>query len=218
LAEGSVILTSESSTKQKAVTSDQGTQTELVEKESGTASEEFPASTTSLSRVVPQIQEYQARTASLAATQIVFTRPIKLSSREALQIQLKPQKFTRNWLASISVAFASVVVIIGVVYWVEALPAKVQALLWSSASTTIFTVGLLSYVTTSLLDALISASCNLLRWHLCARPGGVSMLTFTTLGNISFGDVLRLLIKSGEGFVKPWSSHRFWGFQRCSLF
>lgn len=114
---------------------------------------------------------------------------------------------------------ASVVVIFGIIYWAEALPAKIQKILWNNPQTTIFTVGLLSYLTVSLLDGLITESCNMLKWCLCARPEGVNLLTFTTLGKVGFVQILWLLFTSREKFLKCYSSpHIFWGFQRSSRY
>jgi len=170
-----------------------------------------PPSTVSPSDVVPQIQEDQARAANLAATQITFTRSTRSSSKSCLKIQLKPQKFTRNWQASVLVGLASIVVMFGAVYWAEVLPAKLQKLLWNDPQTTILTVGLLSYFTVSLLDGLITDSCNTLRWLLCSRAEGVSLVTFTSLGNIGPLQILWLFVNSRPRFTK---SHSLWGFQR----
>ena len=75
----------------------------------------IPTLTTSLSDVLEQqIPEDQARAASLAATQITFTRSPRQAAQSHLKIQLKSQKFTRNYPAPISAGLVSVVVMMGV--------------------------------------------------------------------------------------------------------
>jgi hypothetical protein len=204
--------------KENAATRHTATQTDLLVTgeelvQAGTTSELF-ASTDSPDLVtVPQIQNDQARVATLAATHITFNT--RRPSKDHLRIQLKAQKFTRNWPASVSMGLASIVVIFGVIYWAEVLPAKLQQILWNNPQTTIFTVGLLSYVTVSLLDALITDCCNSLRWFLCSRKEGISLLTFTTLGNVGPLQILWLLVTSRPKFTR---SQSFWGCQRYFIY
>jgi len=200
-----------SGSSQNPVNRDQATQTDSVGDRVEIRTESLQrAPSTISSDLIQQIQEDEARAANLAATPITFTRSAS-DSKTHLKIQLKAQKFTRNWPASVSVALASIFVMLVVVYWADVLPAKLQKILWSNPQTTIFTVGLLSYLTVSLLDALIIKSCNILRWLLCSRVGGVSLVTFTSLGDVGPLQIIWLLVNSRPTVTK---SDIFWGFQR----
>ena len=165
-----------------------------------------------------QIRADQVRAENLARLQTKVTRSKPRTHLSHLTIQLKSRKFTRKWSSLVVSAFVSSVLIISVVYWIEALPAGVQALLWADSAMTIFTVGLLSYLSVSLLDTLIITSCNNLRWSLCAQQGGISLLTFTTLGDVGPLDLLWLSFISGNKHsAGVRSSHRLWALQRYSV-
>jgi hypothetical protein len=160
----------------------------------------------------------QARAENLARLQMEITSSKPRTPLNHLTIQLKSRKFTRKWSSLVLSAFVSIVLIIGVVYWMEALPARVQAMLWKDSARTIFTVALLSYLTVSLLGTLITTSCNNLRWSLCAQQGGVSLLTFTTLSDVGPLDLLWLSFPSGNKHSASLrSSHCLWASQRYSV-
>lgn len=166
---------------------DPGTDPQVGEPETsqGMGISEFPSSFSSPLHVDPeQIGEIETRAESLASAQITFTRFTGSNHKNQLKIHLRSRKFTREWSPSLFIGLVVAVVIIAVVYWMEAFPTKLQEMAWKTPTTTIFTLGLLTYITVSLLQSLIFASCNILRWRLCARPVGISFLAFIALGNV----------------------------------
>lgn len=213
------IVTAGPSLSEATATRGQGTQIDDVEEQDNLQTEipsdSLSPSPSGVQIISEQIREDQARAENLARLQTRVTRSKPRPPLNHLTIQLKSRKFIRNWSSLVVSAFVSIVLIIGVVYWIEALPARVQAILWKDSARTIFTVGLLSYVSVCLLEALITTSCNNLRWSLCAQQGGVSLLTFTTLSDVGPLDLLWLSFTSGNRHsAGVRSSHRLWALQR----
>jgi hypothetical protein len=98
---------------------------------------------------------------------------------------LKTMSFQRNWMV-IGLSFSALgLSILSSIYWTEVLSAKIQSMLWDDPSKTLFTVSCLSTITFVLLHELVIFACNNLRWSMCARKEGISILDFMALGNIT---------------------------------
>jgi len=76
-------------------------------------------------------------------------------------------------------------------------------------------VAVLSALTVFLLHHQIITACDTLRWTLCAKPSGVSLLVFTALGKVAPLQLVEVLFTPDEEMyngVSFW--HRAWAAQR----
>jgi hypothetical protein len=90
--------------------------------------------------------------------------------------------------------------------------------LWERPDYTIFTVGLLSFISTVLINKLISETCEQLRWNKCCKRNGMSFLSFLAL---SSGTSFERLVHLSLSPFPPASfqrlrtiEHRIWSLQR----
>jgi hypothetical protein len=67
-------------------------------------------------------------------------------------------------------------------------------ILWNDPQITIFTINLLSHLTVLLMEEFIATANDNLRWKLCSRYGGISLIDFLALaGSTSFIGLIQLL-------------------------
>ena len=107
--------------------------------------------------------------------------------------------------------------------WNSSAPHAQFRLIWENPQYTIFTINLLSHVTVLFLESLVSVACDNLRWSLCSRSIGMTLLDFIALaGSTSPLGLTQLLFarSAGETTVTGFAerlrniSYRHWSAQR----
>jgi hypothetical protein len=90
--------------------------------------------------------------------------------------------------------------------------------LWERPDYTIFTVGLLSFISTLLINKLISETCEELKWKKCYKQKGMPFLSFLALSSATPFEGLVHLLFSPFPRVSFQSlrsiQHRIWSLQR----
>jgi hypothetical protein len=90
--------------------------------------------------------------------------------------------------------------------------------LWEEPATTVFTVSILSSISTFLVKNLIDATCDQFRWSMCCTKGGMSLLSFLALSSTtSIQGLVHLILSPGLLLCRSTIEtieHRLWALQR----
>jgi hypothetical protein len=106
--------------------------------------------------------------------------------------------------------------------WNASFPlSPVPKFLWLQPDVTVFTVNLLSYLTTITVKALLDATCDHIRWSYSCHEKGMPFLSFIALSSATSFWGLTHLVFSPVPRIR-WTyqsmSHRVWSFQRYIAF
>ena len=155
-----------------------------------------------------------------------FSRLFRVRRAVPSRIELKSnQRFHRNYSSWILAALSVTVNVSTVIYaWNASLSSSpLRRIMWNDPQKTIFTINLLSQVTVLLLSALSITACDNMRWRLCSRSTGMSLLSFIALaGSSSLHGLVQILFsrttqKHTIDLKTSWygcASYRLWCTQR----
>lgn len=91
-------------------------------------------------------------------------------------------------------------------------------LLWNTPDNTVFTIGLLSYLSMLFVNYLITSTCDYVKWHRSCKGQGIPSLSFLALSSQTSICGLIHLLFSPFPSIKPSTflsiGHRLWALQR----